>query len=103
MNWPLILVCSLIIGFSGHFTQGYLSSEIPNLLLPCYSWQGEFVNATEMPPLNVALLVELLRKIETHEITAENIRILTAILTNRYFIIFILIKANSLNKHFCNF
>lgn len=88
MNQCLVVCSFLVIISSCPPTKAFLSSQIPDLLLKCYSWEGEFVNATETPPLNVALLVELLRKIEMKEITAENIRMLTAILTNRYFLCF---------------
>lgn len=60
------------------------SAGIPELLLKCYSPE-EYPTYSEMPPLNLQLFVELLRKIEFKELMAHNIRVLTSMLYHRYF------------------
>lgn len=60
----------------------FINGSIRDNLIKCYSPE-EYPAVNEMPPLNVQLLVELLRKLEFNDIMTRDIRILTTILYHR--------------------
>lgn len=59
------------------------SDKIPENILKCYS-NKEYPSSNEMPPLNIQILIEILRKIESNEILSRDIRILTSMIYERY-------------------
>lgn len=63
----------------------FTSGKIPDNIIKCYN-KTEYPSSEEVPPSNIQILVEILRKIELNVVLSRDIRILTSMIYERYYL-----------------